>query len=961
MPLHEQGFNYVLAEVLGECFPAMRTGDSIVAESPGSDGRGRVDIVVDIASMPMVAVECAFGGDDGKDAHSRISGDDARFETAIAINVPHGFQNMSPQEAKDALRNGSEIGYAVLQNKYRFPRDGYVDGSVRELAAFMHVASVSKDKVSDVADKIEGRINGAAASLASRLPKRNVNSIMHRMSQRSPLTGMRTIAVLWLDALLAQHKISAADPGIAQLPKPSPPTPPSFFAQEWRKILLCNWRSIFEPAVDTLEDAMKAYSKTVSEALSLLLECVEELNIARLGAHINVGAELFPKISEDRKQAAAFYTMPATAELLATLAINARDRDDFGDADLFKHMKIADFACGTGTLLRASLHRVANLHAAAGGDADSLDCIYRDSMEGGLTGADVSPIASHLSVSSLVLTGNGKPYKEPNIGWVGVGHPIGDKMHGCSTGSLEFLMSNSVADVFGASYARRHRGDNGDDAGNLIFASDASMDYVLMNPPYSRTRGGQSAFDIAGLSAEERDGCQQRWGRMTRNLPASKKAGMAASFLVLARNKLKPGGKLGFVLPLTAAFAQSWEKTRAMLVTEFENIMAIAVPGSSGGVENMSADTHMSEILLVASKRKQQNGSGKISPVLCIALDQLPARSGEAGEYARMIMQAVQAMTNSHCTITAGKSQLGHAVYFLPQEAGSPWSQLSVNNAEVGAIALKLAKGVLEDLLRHQQWQFHCPMTTLDELFAVGPTHHLIGHPREGDGPGAFMFDEIQKESDLFGRDRALWSADSKTQTRLQVMPTHKGVVADAKQAKRIREQAGILHYARNVRWTSQKLIAATTPFPVYGGRAWTTLLSDDENLRHAFALYANSAFGAMVHWTRGQRQQQGRSQVQVNAIKQMPCPDLRQAAPDKLAAAAKVFAKLADKELLPLCQLHADPVRHEIDAAAADLLGIPHDAQMLSALRRLWCLEPSVHGGNQTALAMLEAAAKRE
>ena len=94
-------------------------------------------------------------------------------------------------------------------------------------------------------------------------------------------------------------------------------------------------------------------------------------------------------------------------------------------------------------------------------------------------------------------------------------------------------------------------------------------------------------------------------------------------------------------------------------------------------------------------------------------------------------MQAVQAMTNSHCAITAGKSQLGHAAYFLPQEAGSPWSQLSVNNAEVGAIALKLAKGVLEDLLQHQQWQFHCPMTTLDELFAVGPTHHLIGHPRE--------------------------------------------------------------------------------------------------------------------------------------------------------------------------------------------------------------------------------------
>ena len=86
---------------------------------------------------------------------------------------------------------------------------------------------------------------------------------------------------------------------------------------------------------------------------------------------------------------------------------------------------------------------------------------------------------------------------------------------------------------------------------------------------------------------------------------------------MLARNKLKPGGKLGFVLPLTAAFAQSWEKTRAMLATEFENIVAVAVPGSGGGAENMSADTHMSEMLLVATKRRVQNGSGKIIKGAC--------------------------------------------------------------------------------------------------------------------------------------------------------------------------------------------------------------------------------------------------------------------------------------------------------------------------------------------------------
>jgi len=65
-----------------------------------------------------------------------------------------------------------------------------------------------------------------------------------------------------------------------------------------------------------------------------------------------------------------------------------------------------------------------------------------------LTGADVSPIAAHLSVSSLVLEGNGKPYAKPNIGWVGVGHPPADDLGGRTTGSLEFFAKSRTLDFF---------------------------------------------------------------------------------------------------------------------------------------------------------------------------------------------------------------------------------------------------------------------------------------------------------------------------------------------------------------------------------------------------------------------------------------------------------------------------------------------------------------------------------
>jgi len=38
------------------------------------------------------------------------------------------------------------------------------------------------------------------------------------------------------------------------------------------------------------------------------------------------------------------------------------------------------------------------------------------------------------------------------------------------------------------------------------------------------------------------------------------------------------------------------------------------------------------------------------------------------------------------------------------------------------------------------------------------------------------------------------------------------------------------------------------------------------------------------------------------------------------------------------------------------EMLDLPGDADALAPLRRLWCSEPSVHGGNSHALALLSA-----
>ena len=110
--------------------------------------------------------------------------------------------------------------------------------------------------------------------------------------------------------------------------------------------------------------------------------------------------------------------------------------------------------------------------------------------------------------------------------------------------------------------------------------------------------------------------------------------------------------------------------------------------------------------------------------------------------------------------------------------------------------------------------------------------------------------------------------------------------------AKRMRAQKSDLLYRRGMRWTSQALLAASTKDDVLGSSAWTTLRIGDARIRKAFALWANSVFGFIVHWTRGQRTQKGRSRVQIGALRQIPAPNLARLPSANLETAADSLPK---------------------------------------------------------------------
>ncbi len=948
-----------------------------VLSDPGSAAKQPDLLICDPLSPPIV-IETSFSDADAdKDAQARL-GEHAicatePIRTAISVSVDDKFRRLDRDAIVKALLSGDEMSYAVYQRipnsgsgngNRRWPTSGFIKGTIYDLSRLLPAASLPKETIEAVADDVAQLIDRAATVLENALSVNQQREIAALIQQRTPLKGLRTTMVLWLNAMLTQQRLSQQGAkGIPGVDVASTrPIRASELAGTWRTILEDNWNSIFEPAVRVLELVARHDPAATSDALRIIASAVEVVEVNRLGLHINVGAELFPKLSDDRKQAAAFYTQPATAELLAGLTISRGDVSDleWRSADLFRRFKLADLACGTGTLLRAGFRRIAALHEEAGGTLAEAAVLHQGAMESGLIGTDVSAIAAHLTSSSLAAVGYGEPYGDTQIGWVAVGGP--DR-----TGALEYLNANDITDLFDIVSGRSTgTGDNG----HAIGVQDHKIDWILMNPPYSKTRGGQKAFDIAGLTENERLACQKRWARLTNSHYTNRKAGMGASFIELAHKKLKLNGRIGFVLPLTAALGDVWTKTRQVIEQDFTDVIVVAVAaGKALNDDALSADTGMEEMLLVARLRtrsaENHNKAGTAAPALirCATLYDAPTRMGEAGEIARAIISVAEAVDQPGTTlpIHIGNDEIGQIIALEVDGAGCPWSAVGVTHDSIATLAHELSRGRLRGL-DDERYDVPVEMTTVGDLFDVGPTHHLIGHVKGKEPIGAFEFSALGKAAGQTGRDRALWSASSNTQTTILTQPTHRGAapkgIGSDDERKDMRRKRSTLFYARNMRWTSQKLLAATTRQRVMGGSAWTSLSHSKPAVRAAFALWANSTLGLIAHWTQGQRTHAGRSRTQVGALKKIPCPKLDELNDDALEFVEGEISELQALTLRPANQAHADDNRKKIDAAVVRMLGWPDEAlEVVSDLARLWCAEPSVHGDNKAAVKLLKEA----
>ena len=979
--MHEQTFNEALADALRQRRKLWREDERcVIAERQQvlvDASRERPDILVAPPDIYPVVIEVEWDnpafGDARRKLGRHVVGTTLPVRSTIAVGAPLEIRGWSNDYLRERLAepDGVTLKFAVLSANVAgneteialtdadvaiWPaRPNYVTGTVADLAALCEYAAAPPALVSRTANQVAANIHSLADYLHRTLPPGVAGAIAGILGQRQEMQGLRMACCIWLTSLRL-HNLLAADSealrdnglrSIAALQTAGGGNIlMSDLRTEWDKILAVNYGSIFNTARNALDDRIP--DAVGSAAISRLAGIAEYITTLRLGNRVDFAGELFPLLLDDREETAAHYTLPATAELLAQLAVARMATDDWASEKTVANLKVADLACGTGTLLRAAYHGIRRRHESAGGNAENL---HRTMMEESITGLDINALASHLTAAGLSTAEIATEYHTARIAAVAV--------LGGSTGSLELLETDQITDVTGQ-LARTATSNLAQPT--IIPVPHHSQDLVIQNSPYSRARGDRRMFDVTGIDEKQRRRSVKRLTQLRNNLREAGnemtdgQAGLGADFSALAGKKLKPGGVFATVLPLTAAHSESWEGFRRAIEREYREIVAIAFTTHEGAM--MSADTYMNEMLLVATRRAKDEAA-EDSRVSCVNISAAPQSVTESYWYARWINDVRQSGGNDGVIHEAGR-QIGSWAAIAPPSAGFPWFAVGMQNHNLAAVAGELIAGRLYSPENRRTWQSSLPVTTLDQLVNIGPTHDLIGHPRGGDGRGAFTFDEITPA--FLPTYPALWAADAAAQTRLLVSPTHEGQPAtdDEAQLRQMLDQRSDLFVSRNLRLTSQALAAARTDRLVMGGRAWTALQSNDADVKVALSIWLNSTLALLLRVCYAQTTQPGRATMQIRALSGFPVPDFTtdsDAGQRARTIARQRSDELASLPLEPVSYAFRDSNRHRVDHVALEMLGLGDDVAAIAAvdfLRGQWCREPSVHGGNRAIMRAL-------
>ena len=927
----------------------------LITDQPGA----QIDNLITAAGRSPVAVEAEFmpAHTAEDDATSRLGktivGQPRSVEAAIALRYPAGLKSAANLES--ALGD-ARLSYCVLYdetdqdgNHVRFPTSGWLEGDTEDLADLIRLVSVPQKEVDQAASSLQDGIEQAAVVLDALSDKQ-----MHVLRYIADLLGMRNVpqtrrmaCAIIANALVFHERIAGMHEGLKPLNLvcgPNIANPQQETLATWDQILKIDYFPIFAIARDLLQQLPSGIAK---QLLDELRDTAQQVDAAGIDNAHNLTGRIFQRLISDRKYLATFYTQPASAALLARLAVAKLEGVDWSDAERIAKLRVGDFACGTGALLSAVYEQIAARHERAGGNPAQL---HAPMMEQVLYGCDVMPSAVHITGATLAGT-------QPNVGYQQsrlYTMPYGRQEDGSvQIGSLELLKASNLLTLFNTSDPALRTGMSGEETAAQVTVEipDGSFDLVIMNPPFTSNTKHFDAGDgvlnaaFAAFDANEDDQAEMaaQLKRAAKHTTYHGHAGQGSAFAWIAHKKLKPEGVIALVLPFTAINGSSWKKFRSMIAKEYKELSILSI-AANGDDMSFSSDTGMAECLVIGRKRSPGQFPPKRSEFT--SLRRRPEGVSEAhvvasGIFAAGAVRKIEDGPFGGTPLLGGAQPLGEVLNAPIGNVDSGWGAARIADAAVAQVGASLSKGKL--WLPAQQDAIELALAELSDVGTRGvDSQLLISSVHKGPFSKAAPSETATYPS--------LWNHKAEQETRMLCAPDSSMIVKQGMEnrAAELWKTAGRAHLNRDFTFGSQALGVAFTDHKSLGGRIWPNVTFEDSRFEYAMTIWGNSTLGLLMYWWYSSRQQSSKATLTIKMFGSLPILDFRELTDAQLQTAEDIFNDFRERDLQPAYLADADPNRALLDRRVlCDLFGF--DQSIYEGVRRLaakWCAEPSVHGG---------------
>ncbi len=955
----ETTFNTKLAEILRRKNPLWRKSGVVVAEAGASlDGAGTPDVLINSITPIVLEIEFLPASTVEKDAAARLgrvvrtTGN--RIEQVIALRVSEKIRQAAEPQLEEKIING-RFEYCLFSSDapgapvHRWPEERWLHGGINELVALIENAVISERLIIESLETLEGGVTGASAHFMDGTQDKpdvevKIAALLHQTK------GLQTtrMAMAIIANALTFHQILAGSHdirSIAQLrSRGGGILIMDDVTTEWERIVReINYYPVFDIARRVLLEVPPTVAHKILDRLATVTAKFFASGI--IGSH-DIYGRMFQRLITDRKFLATFYTLPESAMLLAEIAAD-KMAVDYADENAAPALCLADFACGTGTLLAAAYHAVLARHRRAGHDDTA---IHKRMMENSLIATDIMPAGVHLAVSILSSIHPTITFDDTRA------HTLPYGQAALSLGALDLIEKEALRDLFQHQKRIGGRGEQkieGRDAQAMFALEHESCDLVIMNPPFTRPTNHEitdkpvPSFAGFATSADEQRAMSARLRKINARLPERAghgNAGLASNFIDLAHQKLKSGGVLALVLPAVFAQGKGWARSREFVNARYDDITLVSLVSSGTKTSSFSADTAIAEVLLIGKKRAKKRTRGN-APVRFVSLRKRPASPVQSAVVARAINEAESA-------IWVGGDFLGEVIHGVLSNGGA----VGVLDHDLVTTVETLQTSTL--CLPSATKTYALPITRFGNIAERGLlSRDISGINSDGGARGPF---DIEPKRDI-PTYPCLWAHRAHLERTFVVQPDTQGRVRPGMRqaANTVWATRSTLHFNLDFRLNSQSLAACVTPMPSIGGRAWPNVQPKNAKHEAAILLWANSTLGLLLWWYWGTRQQTGRSVISISNQPKLPMLDTRHLTAKQHKLAARIFTRFKSKHFLPANEAYHDEVRRELDRAVlVELLGLPESILgPLDLLRDKWCFEPSVHGGKKTRIMQVKTA----